>query len=450
MNRTFKTIVTICIACALIISLSIIAFAEPIEQKNQTIPMRQFVASTISSKYNGYIPFIYKTPDVFYLEDTVLVSGESYLPNSVYLLNSSTKTVELLLETSARNIAFCDTDVYCITSENTITRINLDTREVDEVYSAVGTHISYLEVSNYDICFAQDDTVKLLDKATGTVYDLAQCEGISFLYPLTTHRFAWMDADGNTWEHDIDTGKNTLIDFDFLFLGESTIALTSASASQSLPFSEYPVGSYFSNNGRACTHHGQGCDTAYGTCGCKSFANSIQCMGFARYAFAHYVGRSTWDSTGHAKGTLSYPNEEEVKALIQSLDAGAYLRLTSVNKDSNGNFIEHSFVVLRSNSNNVTVYEANFSGPCKVGMRTLTYKQLKDQYFKITESYSHNLAYREHNATYHKVVCKISGCGGYRLEEHYAVIPGSNATCAACGYVGSISIGTQSGLPSYE
>ncbi len=59
------------------------------------------------------------------------------------------------------------------------------------------------------------------------------------------------------------------------------------------PLSNYPVGSYFSQTGVACTCHHNNC-SYYGNCDCQPYAYAIQCMGFAKYAYDQFSHRSSW------------------------------------------------------------------------------------------------------------------------------------------------------------
>ncbi|MDO4377780.1 MAG: hypothetical protein Q4C64_01345 [Erysipelotrichia bacterium] len=91
---------------------------------------------------------------------------------------------------------------------------------------------------------------------------------------------------------------------------------------------------------------------------------------------------------------------------------------------------------------NIITYECNWSGQyCEVSYQSRTF----DQFAKIAPyviyvvKHNYTGSCLSNNQKYHKQYCSTSECNGWRYEEHYSSYPGSNATCAACGYTGSIS-----------
>jgi len=166
-------------------------------------------------------------------------------------------------------------------------------------------------------------------------------------------------------------------------------------------------------------------------------------MGFAKYASDQYAHRGSWSYTpSHTiDSAQGYSSDSELKVLLKGLGKGAYIRL---HKTGGGS--DHSVVIANADSSSVTVYEANYSWKCDVGMRTLTYAQFRNQYAYIVKSFAHSFdgSAIKYDADYHKVKCSLSGCNGFIYGSHYAQSPGANATCLACGYKGNISIGIMS------
>lgn len=166
-------------------------------------------------------------------------------------------------------------------------------------------------------------------------------------------------------------------------------------------------------------------------------------MGFAKYASDQYAHRGSWSYTpSHTiDSAQGYSSDSELKVLLKGLGKRAYIRL---HKTGGGS--DHSVVIANADSSSVTVYEANYSWKCDVGMRTLTYAQFRNQYAYIVKSFAHSFdgSAIKYDADYHKVKCSLSGCNGFIYGSHYAQSPGANATCLACGYKGNISIGIMS------
>lgn len=148
----------------------------------------------------------------------------------------------------------------------------------------------------------------------------------------------------------------------------------------SLPLASYPSGSYFSNSGNACTHHKSGCNIN-GSCGCKSYNNSIQCMGFANYVFKQYNGVDCVSS--NANGKLTNITAASLKTYFNKLTVGSHFRYMGTNG------IPHSFIVKSKTTTGITVYEANYdSNNCVVGQRTITYENLAKQVKSVTNSWT--------------------------------------------------------------
>ena len=204
-----------------------------------------------------------------------------------------------------------------------------------------------------------------------------------------------------------------------------------------LPLTEYPVNSYFSDNGGECTHHkinSNNCSFLNeSACNCKIYHASIQCMGFAKYVYAKYANMtdsnfSTLYNNGTEKSNYNYSfsgSATRVQSILQSLPTGAYVRFTR----SSGN--GHSVIILSTSGSGITVYDCNWDKDCKVGSRTESYSSLAQKFSGVEFTMSHNLSqYSQYNATYHKKTCTKTGCNGYILENH-----STSGTCV-CGYSG--------------
>lgn len=255
--------------------------------------------------------------------------------------------------------------------------------------------------------------------------------------------------------------KHLLVLFIVLLLLSMLSSSANAINTGQLPLSLYqPNNSYFSNSGQSCSQHHMlpdypTCHTD-GTCGCKSFDNSIQCMGFAKYVFAEYSNMTNFSSyyttqLSNAEGvedvkrkmTYTFSSAVDAKTAFSELKKGDYVRMRKAGRanDLGGN--GHSFIILSVTSTSVTVYEANFDQECGVSTRVLTYTSLINSYDKISFALQHKYpsTYSYYNTNYHVRSCSTSNCTGKNYQQHYATNPGPNAVCLACGYHGYISIG---------
>lgn len=146
---------------------------------------------------------------------------------------------------------------------------------------------------------------------------------------------------------------------------------------------EFPEGSYFSYTGKACKCHSSGCSYS-GGCDCISVYHdpetgkdiklkSVQCMGFARYAFYKIFGHLDRDNSKYySVGSLSSSKMtvSNVKALIRKAKTGAHIR-------ANG---RHSMILLDSDSSGLTVLHANSTGRCQVSIYTMTWSKFVSLY----------------------------------------------------------------------
>lgn len=163
-------------------------------------------------------------------------------------------------------------------------------------------------------------------------------------------------------------------------------------------FSEFPVGSFFSYTGQACTCHDK-C-SYYGGCDCISIYSdpekngekvrlySCQCMGFAHYMF--------YKLFGFVDRPMEYPENNDkyyslgslrpaemtvanVKKLFSGVKTGANVRAKGT----------HSFIVLSTNENGLYVYHANTGVACRVDGWFWTWEELTEKYKKCGFEYIH-------------------------------------------------------------
>lgn len=441
---------------ALLVLTSVCVFGASALDKSAAIEEVIFNRLPLNSSFDSCMTFVFHDVQEFDYLPNFFSTECSLVPNYTYLKDFETGEIRLLIADETTEIDECGDRLYAIVDGNTIVSVLLDGTDYREIYSSPESHLWSLYSSPDTLLFICDETVYMLDLDTEVATAYGEFVGIKFLYPISDQRFAWTAHDNETYEYNTWKRTNTRIAFNSLFPGSESellpnmlladLAVINAVPAQSLPLSEYPVGSYFSNSGRACTHHGSGCDY-YGSCGCKSYANSIQCMGFARYVYTKYAHMGSWSANAsHESGSRSLGSGSQAKAFLQSLTVGSYIRLASSN--NNG----HSVILMGTSSTGVTVYEANYDMQCGVGTRTLSYATFASQYPTVVETYCHKFSgsYATYSSQYHKVFCNLSGCNGYLLREHFAENPGSNATCIACGYVGNISNGMYSAAHDEE
>ncbi len=150
---------------------------------------------------------------------------------------------------------------------------------------------------------------------------------------------------------------------------------TVSTKSVSLPLAQYPDGSYYSLTGKACTCHGGSLgNPCYwdNSCDCINFENSIQCAGFAKYVYYLVNGTHTYSNSKTYKNLNL--TATTAKNTLQSLPVGTYLRVQT----SNG--YDHSIAIAGTSSTGITIYHANYGGPCKVRYQTVTWASFANSF----------------------------------------------------------------------
>lgn len=165
----------------------------------------------------------------------------------------------------------------------------------------------------------------------------------------------------------------------FAVSGSKYTANQYVAARLDLVLSEYPVGSYFSFDGKPCAHHNTNTCSYYGGCNCRSYfedsetgktirLNSIQCMGFAHYVFYKlfgFVDRSEYDeSKYYSLGKIEKGNftAENCKNLLLNASTGAHIRV-----------VGHSMIYLSGNNEGLTVLHCNADGKCGISIKYFTW-----------------------------------------------------------------------------
>lgn len=164
----------------------------------------------------------------------------------------------------------------------------------------------------------------------------------------------WSDSD----MHSVDCGELGYI----IDAGLGTPAVyTQRSFSQM--FNTYPNNSYFSQTGQACTCHSNGCNWDI-DCDCIVYQGAIQCAGFAKMVYYETHNKSIGSFTSYSGSW----NKETAKSLFMNTAQGTCL---NVDTSSNQN---HYITIITTGSNSLTVYHANYGGPCLVKYETYTWE----------------------------------------------------------------------------
>lgn len=151
-------------------------------------------------------------------------------------------------------------------------------------------------------------------------------------------------------------------------------AETYSANSVSFPLAAYPTGSYYNSYGTtACTCHGW-CNWN-SSCACTKFDGGTQCAGFARYIYYLANGVKCTTAESSNKTTLNTSvNSTTAKNYLQGVPTGTYVRL----RTSGGT--QHSVAVINTTANDITIYQANYGGLCKVSYVTYTWSDFVSRF----------------------------------------------------------------------
>lgn len=127
-------------------------------------------------------------------------------------------------------------------------------------------------------------------------------------------------------------------------------------------FYMYPNDSYFSDTGKACTCHSWCTPSNSGSC--TVYNGAIQCAGFARKVYYETHGRNVSSLTSKNMSLTA----ENAKNLFLNTAQGTYL----YTKTKSG--MNHYITIITTSDRGLTVYHANYGGPCLVKYENYTWE----------------------------------------------------------------------------
>ena len=399
-----------------------------------------------------YYPFVYSENDDFAWAREIIGDCSECVPGYLYVQDLCSKEIWQVLHQPVSLYRSNNEQLYCIVG-TTIVCTDYWGRNASTLYTAINGTLDNMEYYGGKLYFSDGNAVRCFDLREKTVNTLATCENITLLSPVSDHEFVWGNSTGDTYLYCINTGEEEPVDFkellDAMYLEETNTnegrAVLSLATPNTFPLNDYPSGSYFTYSGGACGVHSSETCSNTGGCNCKSYNASIQCVGFAKYAFDQYS--HLYPRTGSWYGStdihsdvnrIALNTDADVWLLFNNLGYGAYMYLSRPT-DTTG---IHALITAGVTSTTVTIYEGNADGHCKVMLNTYTLANFRGLFDEVIKTVAHDFsgAATQATASYHRIYCQYDGCDGYIMKEHMADVPGKNATCALCGYVGAIYV----------
>ena len=260
---------------------------------------------------NLVFPFIYSDADDLVWVRKYVGDCSTCIEGRLYVKDMVTGEVKEIVSDAVKQLRESEDTLYCITNDGlSIIQTDCQGKKVTEIYKADYGMIDHLEVYGNNLCFTEGDYVVSFDLKKSEKTVVGRGANVLYLYPLTETEFVWVTGE-NGEASVYDSITNEVIDVEHIELlqinGKGNVHFNEldtvkdvtpqAILQETFPLSNYPVGSYFTVNGRACTDHGSGSCSTTGGCNCKSYDSSIQCMGFAKYASDQYAHRGSWSYT---------------------------------------------------------------------------------------------------------------------------------------------------------
>lgn len=177
----------------------------------------------------------------------------------------------------------------------------------------------------------------------------------------------------------------------------------------------------YSENGTTCSDssHSANNNTSYATHSCT----------------ANDSAGSAWIETSNFISTMSsaYPSDYDTSPTVSDFYVGDVGFLC---RGSGGVSPYHAFICVGTGSSTFLI-NAHNNDRKNVAYSNST---ISSMYISRIHIHSPSSSWLKYNSSYHRSPCN-TGCGYSYYGIHYAQIPGQNATCIGCGYVGYISNG---------
>lgn len=331
---------------------------------------------------------------------------------SVFALPESTSTVAVQQQgTTASFYGFAPEDISNICTQDTHTAFVLQENKLVCVDSETG-EVKTVYTADYQIQLL----VPYFDK--GIMFGSAlpsNPDGTSFDASELRNGLSW---DG-TYEYlDYVTGEILQIENPSqLFLAASSgiqnVDYSTIINGQSVPLSNYKDGSIWQSEQY----------TGY-------FGSGYQCYGFALYVYDTLFG-----NTGKkivCNGIMP------TQSFLESLPLGSFIRVNeNINSDTNP---QHAMILIGRDSGGVYIYHANWSVTTTnvVSTSYATWTQFMETFPEVNFYICpHSVSvWKQYSASVHQGTC--TACGTSCTQPHYAAVAGTNVTCLACGYKGSM------------
>ena len=456
MDKLLKKLFIACLSTIVLLSFTNVKAVTDVNaqdllvENNEVIYTEEFEMN-IDKGGITLFPFIYRDNNEWFVNNVIGPTNcqEGYL----YVKNLDTGRIIQLLSQPVDVFYENSEGLYFIYANN-IFFVTYDGQNIEKIYSSNGIiNNNILELRGNDLYFCEDNKIVKYNTVTEDKTTITRASNVTMLYIKSNNEIVYEEnnnihyIDGRSGARSTNRIITDEYEYNNLFVSEidETDEISPMAATSQIDINlvninnQYPAGSYFSNSGSKCTHHGN-CDYN-GNCGCKAYLQTIQCVAYAKWASNQYAHMSYWENRileGNDDDTY-FNSDSDVQVYFANCGVGAYIRLTK-----SGDYGFHSIFFVRQTSDGISSYECNLNGQCDISHPYRTFYQFRkfspgSSYYTSHHYSTNNSSYAQYDSSYHKQYCTNSSCNGYRLEGHYSPTPGSHAVCVQCGYVGNIT-----------
>ena len=337
-----------------------------------------------------------KDGNKLYIGTTGKANGIKLTDEPVYSLCSDNGTGYCIAGNNI--IAFTEDAVFetVYSSDKKITNLSLADGKI--YFMAGGNVYSLVPGSSASVVCAAEGYTSFIAKEGGRIYLIKENKQIIETQSVCQHSLEGTEESETEFEcflYDAASGTVSLSNLAEAIAPDSayetqdsvsTLAESITVNDVTIPTSEVPVGSHFTDNGKGCYDHRTGvCGNASeDMCNCKAFykgtpLKAVQCYGYARYLYLKMfgdIGHEYHKWTNINLGTISKGNitVESFKELLKKGIPGSHLRVTYLKPDGK-TISNHSLIIMDWNEAGFSACECNLDARCGVFVMQRPYSE---------------------------------------------------------------------------
>lgn len=322
--------------------------------------------------------------------DDYLITAENLGSKSVlcvYSLPTFLKKQSTQIENSIDMFCIRNNVIYYISNGSIFSKIICDETPSKLLSENIGAKFIYFYDDSH-IAYIVDVPTQIKNQEEAD----ATCEDSTFLYSLldgtTVGIYAFEQLE--ELQSDKKSGAN-----------RSSSNYSTVVGNTVLPLPEYPVGSYATTDGSACSGHNKCLRYYTDPSGNKVDTRGWQCCGFARYVFYRCFGFVDWSGCGSFYEAVSNVGTGSITVnYLKNIFGSKVLPGAHIRTNTGTNGYAHSLVYLGCDDTYVYTYECNTDGHCGVSNVKRTWPEMVSYLTKT----KYGIAYIDMPSNYPSIV----------------------------------------------